>query len=137
MFIFLTGFCIEYQVPENEWKAPDTANSIQNPLTYSEKNNASAKKIFENLCWSCHGLNGKGTGPAAAAFVIKPADFSKNLVQQQSDGAIYWKISTGRGNMVSFREVLTSTQRWQLVSYIRMFKEDNGAGSENLKKHEN
>jgi mono/diheme cytochrome c family protein len=49
----------------------------------------------------------------------KPANFHDTLVKAQSDGAIFWKISNGRGNMPPFQDVFTAEQRWQLVAYIR------------------
>lgn len=32
--------------------------------------------LFATYCQSCHGANGDGNGPAAAAFVLKPRDFA-------------------------------------------------------------
>jgi len=43
-------------------------------------------------------------------------------VQNQSDGAIYWKITNGNPPMASYKETLTEEQRWQLVNYIRELK---------------
>lgn len=37
----------------------------------------------------------------------------------QSDGALFWKMTHGRGNMPPFKEALSENQRWQLVSFIR------------------
>ena len=36
-----------------------------------------AKAMFENYCASCHGLDAKGTGPAALALKKLPADLTK------------------------------------------------------------
>ena len=35
------------------------------------------KVEYESKCASCHGLTGKGDGPAARALTIKPADLSR------------------------------------------------------------
>jgi hypothetical protein len=42
------------------------------------------------------------------------------LVQQQSDGVLFWKITNGntRRGMPSFSK-LPELQRWQIVLYIR------------------
>ena len=32
------------------------------------------KKLYSTYCLGCHGENGKGDGPAAAALPVKPAD---------------------------------------------------------------
>ena len=37
---------------------------------------ASGKEMFANYCASCHGKDGKGDGPAAAALKVAPADLS-------------------------------------------------------------
>jgi len=67
---------------------------------------------------SCHGAKGKGDGPAAVALNPKPADWTSPAVQAESDGEIFWKISTGRGAMPSW-SFLPETDRWALVRYIR------------------
>ena len=36
----------------------------------------SGKKIFANYCASCHGIDGKGNGPAAAALKPAPTDLT-------------------------------------------------------------
>jgi len=37
---------------------------------------AAGKVTFEQLCWTCHGMTGKGDGPAGAALTPPPRDFS-------------------------------------------------------------
>lgn len=32
--------------------------------------------LFENMCQECHGASGKGDGPGAADFYLKPRDFA-------------------------------------------------------------
>ena len=107
------------------WKAPPTADNLKNPVAVTEENILAGKKIFEGICWTCHGLDGKGNGPASVQLIPKPADFSKTLVQSQSDGALFYKISVGKGAMVPFSQSFTPLQRWQLVCYLRQFQSEN------------
>ena len=102
-----------------KWVAPPEADNYQNPLSENTKATDKGGRIYQKLCWTCHGKTGKGDGPAAAALTIAPADYSGEIVQSQSDGAIYWKITHGRGEMVSYKATLTDEQRWMLVNYIR------------------
>jgi mono/diheme cytochrome c family protein len=37
---------------------------------------ASGRQMFDNYCASCHGTDGKGSGPAAAALKTPPADLT-------------------------------------------------------------
>jgi mono/diheme cytochrome c family protein len=48
-------------------------------------------------------------------------------VKKQTDGALYWKISNGRGNMPPYKEALSDEQRWQLVVYLRELGKDKKA----------
>lgn len=120
--MILCGLFIDAGAQSADWKAPATADKTVNPVANNPKTVAAGKKVFDSLCWSCHGYDGKGTGPAATALPIKPANFSSPMVQKQTDGAIFWKITTGRGTMASYGQSLTPTQRWQLVHFLRTFK---------------
>jgi mono/diheme cytochrome c family protein len=104
------------------WVAPKSADAIKNPLKGSSSATAEGKKLYSQMCAICHGNKGKGDGIGATALNPKPANYSKEVVQGQSDGAIYWKLSTGRTPMASYKEILTPIKRWQLVNYIRTFK---------------
>ena len=48
----------------------------------------------------------------------KPADWTSKKVQDESDGEIFWKITTGRGAMPAWWH-LPEGDRWALVRYIR------------------
>lgn len=37
---------------------------------------AEAKTLFESLCFTCHGLSGRGDGPGAGALEPKPRSFA-------------------------------------------------------------
>jgi len=122
-FIFLTGLIILsgfIQPQQNEkWIAPSYTDTLHNPMAMDEASIVSAKKIYNNVCWTCHGLEGKGNGPASTTCKPKPADHTSAVVQHQSDGALFWKITTGRGIMQPYAKLLSSKQRWMLVNYIR------------------
>ena len=38
--------------------------------------NTQGKELYQEKCAICHGADGKGKGPAAAAFSKPPADFT-------------------------------------------------------------
>lgn len=100
-----------------QWKAPAFADTLQNPVVNDNPQNG--KKVFMSICFVCHGEKGKGDGIASAQLKPKPANFTANFIQNQSDGALFWKLTTGKGAMVSFQKTLTPIQRWQMVNYIR------------------
>ena len=67
------------------------------------------------------GAKGKGDGAAAVALNPKPADWTSKRVQDESDGELFWKISTGRGAMPAWKH-LPEKDRWALVQYLRTLK---------------
>jgi len=101
------------------WKAPEKADTLENPLENNERILNAGKQIFDQLCAVCHGKTGKGDGVTAATLKPKPADLSDKTVQAQTDGALYWKISEGRPPMPPFKSQLNEKQVWALVTYIR------------------
>ena len=82
---------------------------------------AQGKKLAQVNCVSCHGASGKGDGAAAAALNPKPADWTSAKIQSETDGELFWKITTGRGAMPPWRH-LPEADRWALVQYIRTLK---------------
>jgi mono/diheme cytochrome c family protein len=100
------------------WEAPAAEKAKKNPLPADAKTVEQGKKVAQVNCVSCHGAKGKGDGAAAAALNPKPADWTSKRVQDESDGEIFWKLSTGRGAMPSWK-FLPENDRWALVRYIR------------------
>lgn len=103
----------------NDWLVPKEADKIANPFQNDLTAIKKGKKIYDQMCWTCHGEFGKGDGPAGKTLNPKPANHTGDAVQSQTDGAIYWKLSNGKGVMPAYGKVFTKTERWQLVSYIR------------------
>jgi mono/diheme cytochrome c family protein len=100
------------------WVAPAAEKAKKNPLPNDKKTIEQGEKLAKVNCASCHGNKGKGDGPAAVALNPKPADWTSKRVQDEPDGEIFWKITTGRGPMPPWRH-LPENDRWALVRYIR------------------
>jgi mono/diheme cytochrome c family protein len=101
-----------------EWKAPPAEAAKKNPAKgVSEK----TKSDIQTNCTPCHGPGGKGDGPAAAALNPKPANWTSDRVQKESDGELFWKISNGRGPMPPWKH-LPENERWEIVNYLRTLK---------------
>jgi mono/diheme cytochrome c family protein len=102
---------------EQPWTVPAAERQKKNPIARAA-GVQEGKKIFEANCSMCHGPTGKGDGPVGAALTPKPEDLTSREVRAQTDGALYWKISTGRGAMPSW-QTLPEKDRWSVVNYIR------------------
>jgi len=100
------------------WVAPASEKAKKNPLPADKKTIDQGEKVAKINCASCHGPLGKGNGPAAVALNPKPADWTSKRVQDEPDGEIFWKVTTGRGAMPSWRH-LPENDRWAVVQFIR------------------
>ena len=100
------------------WVAPESEKAKKNPQPADKKTIEQGEKVAKINCVSCHGPLGKGNGPAAVALNPKPADWTSKRVQDEPDGEIFWKITTGRGAMPSWRHV-PENDRWAVVRYVR------------------
>ncbi len=95
-----------------EWTAPAPQASRTNPLAGRTGVEAGGNRLFHERCSACHGEEARGTdrGPS----------LTTRRVQSQSDGSLFWKISSGntRTGMPTF-SFLPELQRWQLVMHLR------------------
>jgi len=107
---------------QSTWKAPKRADEISNPLKNDVVATKKGKKMFNQLCVICHGTKGKGDGVAGVALNPKPASFITKAFSVQTDGALFWKITEGNTPMASYKDLLSETERWQLINYLRTFK---------------
>ena len=115
----------------NVWIAPARAARKQNPTPADEKSITRGKELFTVGCLPCHGPSGRGDGPAAASLERKPGNLSDPKMWQQSDGAIFWKMSEGNAPMPAFQEAFSEAQRWDIVNYVRTLapKETNSTAT--------
>lgn len=98
------------------WRVPAEAAEKKNPLAEQPELAAGGKKLFTRICVECHGRSGEGVKKNAA-------DLQLSVVQAQSDGALFWKITNGNPDrgMPSFSR-LPELQRWQIVLHLRTLK---------------
>jgi mono/diheme cytochrome c family protein len=106
---------------QTPWTVPESEKSRKSPVATSPKTLAQGKKVAQVNCASCHGTTGKGNGPAAMALNPRPADWTSKKVQDETDGEIFWKITTGRGAMPAWKH-LPEPDRWALVQHVRSLK---------------
>lgn len=107
---------------EISWYAPQYSNSLQNPFAGNQKASNEGMVIFNQMCVLCHGNKGQGNGEAGLTLQPRPANFTALNVKNQTDGAIFWKITNGKAPMATYFEILTDDQRWKLVNYIRQLE---------------
>ena len=122
---FFISFCLLFfsAFSQDVWIAPESSKAIKNPYSGNVIAAQKGERLFQKLCWTCHGKAGLGDGPAATALNPKPRSFALSSVQEQKDGEFFWKISNGKGMMIPYKHSLDEELRWQLINYIRTFKQ--------------
>lgn len=114
VLLMLAAFAFAQNAPtqkQDKWEAPAEAAAKKNPLQSKPELAAGGKKVFDRLCKVCHD---------SGSVQQKGPHLDSPDVQANSDGALFWKISSGnsRSGMPNFSS-LPDGQRWQLVLYIR------------------
>jgi len=104
---------------------PEEAAAVPNPIAATDESIEAGEQIFATNCAVCHGESGQGDGPGAAGLEKPPANLTEAHVQELSDGALFYIVSHGRPDtpMPAWDNVLNEEQRWQVVNYLRTFKE--------------
>ena len=117
---FLAAQNGNYQ-PDPSWRAPSEAAEKPNPLAAKPQLAAGGKKLFAHNCAECHGRSGEG--------MKKAADLQLPVVQEQSDGALFWKITNGNPDrgMPPWSK-LPELKRCQLVLYLRTLMKNTTQG---------
>ena len=118
--LLLFGF-IGTNLQQDRWTAPEEAKTIKNPVNPADRS-VSAKKgkrIFKTRCMICHGATGVGNGAGGKALNPQPQNLTLPMVQNQSDGELFWKVTNGRNAMIKWGPILSENERWDVINYVR------------------
>lgn len=103
-----------------------------NPVEKSAVNLLAGKKLYDVYCWSCHGKDGKNDGPVIVEgkFAKPPfANYQTPYIQTLADGKIFHVITYGKNMMGSHAAMLTPTERWKVINYVKSLSFANGAAT--------
>ena len=111
-------------------KAGDSTNyvlskQLVNPLpAMNEAQTKEAERLYLVNCGICHGTALDGNGPlynnGKGPFVAQPANLATNpMYVNMPIGQMFYVVTYGKGQMGSYASQLSSTQRWQVVQYVK------------------
>ena len=100
------------------WVVPEEAKGKVCPFQFTPETVKSGENVFQKNCKSCHGDPGKQNW---AKIVPPPGDPASAGFQGQTDGEMFYRITTGKAPMPQFGNVLSDEERWHVISYIRSF----------------
>jgi mono/diheme cytochrome c family protein len=93
-------------------------------LTFAQEL-ADGKRLYQAYCSGCHGLSGKGDGPAAKTLPVKPADHTRIEMNKYTDQYLIEIISKGGASVgrsaqiPAWGAVLKEPQVREIVAYVR------------------
>lgn len=112
------------QAPAEPWVISPRRAAVPNPVPKSAQAIARGQDLYKSECATCHGQRGQNDGPGAkkiAAEMKQTLLLTDPRVHEQSDGALFAKITEGRGKMPSLEKDLTDDERWHIVHFVRTF----------------
>jgi len=118
-FAYLGGDAAGADSTSGKWLSSAPSAAKKNPIAPTQGSIAAGQKIYSKTCAMCHGKGGDADGPAVIELNIHPAKLSDPKLATESDGALFWKITTGKKPMPAYGKRFSETDRWNLVNYIR------------------
>ena len=92
----------------------------ENPVTATGESIAAGEAAFGATCATCHGVEGRGDGPAADGLSVRPSDLAIH-VPFHTDAELFAFATRGISGtpMPGFARELTAEERWNLIHYLR------------------
>ena len=118
LLIIIFIFAIGTKVSSQTWVVPDDQKAVVAPVKFTPEMQKLGEQLYLKNCQSCHGLMGKDNW---AKLTPPPGDLSKDKAQKQTDGEIFFRITTGKVPMPEFRNILSEDDRWGVIAYLRTF----------------
>ena len=97
-------------------------NTQANPVLPDARSIAAGQALYSTDCVACHGVFGKGDGPVGLTLNPRPADLSYHAIPGiHTDAQLFEWITNGfpGSRMPAWKTVISDTDRWNLVNYIR------------------
>jgi hypothetical protein len=106
---------------QTAWEVPADRSNKLSTTVFTVDNQSVGRDLYQANCKSCHGDPGKNN---VIKLVPLPPDPASVQLQENTDGSLHFKISEGRGTMPAFKNVLSSGDIWNVISYMRTYNKD-------------
>ncbi|TKB82354.1 MAG: cytochrome c [Nitrospira sp.] len=107
---------------------------MKNPVAPTPENIAKGKAMFESkgTCYTCHGPEGNGKGPAAVILNPTPRDFTNcKFHKKRTDGELMYVLKNGSngpndspkptGMVPLVPGTISEEEGWTIINYERTF----------------
>ena len=113
------ALAIGVKASANTWNVPADKKARNSYIKFDASTATQGEAIYTKNCVSCHGNLGKNN--ALKSLTPIPPDLASAGSLSLTDGELFYILSTGRGVMPSFQNVLSEEERWKVISYLRSF----------------
>ncbi len=107
---------------KQQWEAPTEFAAMKSPLKVTPDIIKRGQYLYKNRCESCHGSEGKGNGFYNKPEYKQSPNLTSKVVQANSDGELFYKVSTFRDRHPSSRMLYSDEERWMIVAFLRTLK---------------
>ncbi len=118
VLILILGLWTSSHGFSQEWIVPEEARENVCPFKFTADSVKKGEAIFLKNCQSCHGYPGKNN---VAKITPLPKDPASDEFQKQTDGEMFYRITSGKTPMPEFRNVLSENDRWNVIAFLRSF----------------
>jgi mono/diheme cytochrome c family protein len=95
------------------------AKTRKNPLLSNSESLEQGKEAYKYFCIQCHGPQADGKGTVGQSFAPLPSNLEGTLVQEQTDGELFVKISLGFRRHPPLADTVSEEDRWATIVFIR------------------
>jgi len=100
------------------YPVPVTASREPNPVKSTPESIAEGRKIYGYDCAQCHSAAGDGKTDVAKDLKI-PDLTDPAVLKDRTDGALFYILKNGHGDMPREGDRVKPEQLWDLVNYVR------------------
>ena len=74
------------------------------------------RELYQDLCWQCHGVDGRGDGPLAAVSAVPPGDLRGRAEEQWPE--LVQRVLQGQGDMPAFGDSLDRHEARRILVWL-------------------
>ncbi len=104
------------------WEAPAEFAAMTNPVKVTPDVIKQGKELYMIRCEQCHGAQGKGNGGYNRPEWGVSTNLASAMVQANSDGELYYKVTTNKGRHPASKIRFSDEERWMIVAFLRTLK---------------
>lgn len=119
---------------DGEW-----AESFPDRIPLTDESMQRGKKMYDILCSTCHGLDGRGQGlisiradELAEGTWVPPSSMHTDPAAARPVGHLFNTITNGIRNMAAYGPETLVEDRWKIIMYIRALQRSQNTGIDDV-----